>query len=55
MRLYYVNPRWFSLDKQEKIESMIAAAKQYKLDSILLSSPDRKWTLKNIDKVKQKF
>ena len=50
-----VNPRDFGPDDEEKVKIMIKAAIKHSIDRILFSSPDRKWTLNKIERLKQKF
>ena len=55
IRFLFLNPRGFGPDNDNKIEMMVAVAKKMEIDGIMLSSPDRKWSISMIDRVKRKF
>ena len=55
IRILSLNPSEFGPDNAEKMELMMRAARTNKIDGILLSSPDRKWTTSRIEQIKRKF
>ena len=55
MRLYLVNPNEFGVDLIEKIEQIKRTVEQNQIDYILMSSPDRKWTLSNENQIVRIF
>jgi len=55
VRLLSLNPRGFGPDDDEKVAMMIQSVKKYKIDVILLSLPDRKWSMNKIEAMKNKF
>ena len=42
-RVFCVNPYGFGYDKVEKIQYLVTEARELQIDSIMLSSCDRKW------------
>ena len=55
IRLLYLNPHGFGPDDIEKTKMLCKTVREMKINRILMSSPDRRWVLTRVNRIKNIF